>query len=404
MALAWLSGARGEVLRLGAAMAQGPFQGSRTKPLPSRAVPASVMRMMAPRVAKAKATASGTPAVPMPAFCEFIVSVNLAGGKLLGLDVDWADGKTLYVKSVQSGAVDDWNAKNQSRAVKSGDRVVSVNGYSGNAGIMVDECRTSVLLELVVRTKRRVPSSEVLVTDADEGSSEAAAKKPRLDDNLYAGMPAPDPEKDTNADSKAKKSDIFAEPPVPENPALAVFLDIDGVLRKLDGCTIAIDGEVLPLSVRGRAFEPDAVRALKYIVHRTGAGVVLSSEWRRNSTLREEVATALRAVGLPTMWGATVVLEAREEVIVGSAAAPERDATLQLRWAERRSREITSWLREHKEVRRWVALDDIDLGRADEVRLPDTAWMSRNLVRTVAEEGLTLSDARKAVERLLKPR
>merc|ERR1712194_326858 len=66
----------------------------------------------------------------------------------------------------------------------------------------------------------------------------------------------------------------------------------------------------------------------------------------------------------------------------------------------RRAREITLWLREHREVRRWVALDDLDLGKADEVKLPDTLWMAKGLVLTDREVGLTLSDARKAAELL----
>mmetsp|Transcript_55581 Transcript_55581/g.157697 ORF Transcript_55581/g.157697 Transcript_55581/m.157697 type:complete len:381 (+) Transcript_55581:1-1143(+) len=373
------------------AFAQAP---KATQPLPSRSVPASVLRMMAPRVAKKAA------GILQSDSFEFTIFVNLAGGKSLGVDVDWVDGKSLFIKSVMPGALDDWNLKNESKAVKAGDRIIAVNGYSGNASIMVDECRISPELELLVRTKRRPAESA-----SGNGDSSPTAKKPRLDgatESLYAGMPAPDPEKDKSGGQRAKELDIFSEPAVPESQRLVIFLDIDGVLRKLEGHTIAINGEVLPLNMHGRAFAPEAVRALKFIVHRTGAGIVLSSEWRRNNTLREEVATALRAVGLPPMRGSTAVFEAREEVIVGKPTAPDREATTLLRWEERRAREITEWLLEHPGVERWVALDDIDLSRADEVRLPDTRRMTRNLVRTTADEGLSMSNAREAVERLLK--
>jgi len=180
---------------------------------------------------------------------------------------------------------------------------------------------------------------------------------------------------------------------------------VDGVLRRLEGCpTINVDGELLPLDVRGRAFVPEAVRALKFIVHRTGAGIVLSSEWRRNPTLREEVTTTIRAMGLPPMRGSTAVLQAREDILVGTPANPDREATLRLRWAERRAREISLWLREHPEVEQWVALDDLDLACADEgrLRLPETLRMAPGLVLCDPEVGLTLSRARVAVDSLLR--
>lgn len=393
------------------------------QPLPSRSVPASVIRMMAPRVAKPKAAEADAPgratsstAEAASVSHEFPVNVSLTANKLLGIDVDWGDGKTLYIKSIQPGAINDWNWDNApTRAVRVGDRIVAVNGFAGDATVMVRECRARQQLQLLVRTKRRpfaATASASLSSPAgdtpghhapDSRGSSPRSKRQRTasSDSLYSGMPAPDPEKDKSAGSRAKEFDIFAEQPAPENLRFAIFLDIDGVLRKLENSTIAIDGEVLPLNLRNRAFAPEAVRALRFIVHRTGATIVLSSEWRRSPTLREEVATALRAVGLPAVRGSTAVLEPREEVIVGPAAAPEREPTLLLRWAERRAREISLWLREHAAVERWVALDDLDLGRADEVRLPDTLWMAPSVVLTSPDIGLTMSNGRKAVELLL---
>lgn len=397
-------------------MASG--QAAQAKPLPSRLVPASVMQMMAPRVARPKVEAAKPE--PVDVANEFSVNVSLTASKLLGIDVDWADGKTLYIKSIQPGAIDEWNWNNApTHAVRAGDRIVAVNGLAGDATVMVRECRANRQLQLLVRTKRRPlaggaggaapvvpwaaagPASGEPVGGGGELPSSKRARP--LADTLYSGMPAPDPEKDKSAGSRAKEFDIFADSPAADNPRLAVFLDIDGVLRRLeDRPIISLDGELLALSLRSRAFAPEAVKALRFIVHRTGASVVLSSEWRRHAALHEEVATALRAVGLPPLRGATVVLEPREELVVGPPAAADREATLRLRWAERRAREISSWLREHPEVGAWVALDDIDLGKADEVRLPDTLWMSSALVLTSPDVGLTLSNARHAVELLLK--
>merc|ERR1712087_703162 len=111
----------------------------------------------------------------------------------------------------------------------------------------------------------------------------------------------------------------------------------------------------------------------------------------------EEVATALRAVGMPAMRGATDVLETREAIAISNPKAPDKASQMRLCWAERRAREISQWLDEHRRVEAWIALDDLDLRMADEVRLPATRHMAPNLVLTTASIGLTLSNARKAI-------
>lgn len=365
------------------------------KGLPSRSVPASVLGMMAPRVAQKKkpapeaAVAEG--AVTMR---EFTVSLDMSTGKVLGVDADWSDGKTGYVKSVFPGVVNDWNKQctDKQQAIRPGDRIIAANGFSGDAATLLKLVKAPQrCLELLIRAPRAAPEGGA------EDSPEQAAKKAK-DAELYSWLPAADPEKDRDGGERAKGADLFAGDPAPPDPTMAIFLDIDGVLRRIED--INVDGEVLPLNARSRAFAPDAMKALRLIVHRTGASVVLSSEWRRNHMLKEEVATAFRAVGLPPLRGVTPVVEAREEVLVGSPAIPDMPATMTLRWADRRAREITLWLREHLEVKRWVTLDDLDLGKADEVKLPDTLWMAKGLVLTDREVGLTLSDARKAFELL----
>jgi len=221
---------------------------------------------------------------------------------------------------------------------------------------------------------------------------------------LYSFLPATDPENDRKAKSRAKV-DLFANPAAPEDSRIAVFLDIDGVLRKLEGREIiSLDGEVVPMHLMSRTLSPEAVRALKLIIHHTGACVVLSSEWRRSPTLREEVDSTLRAGGLPPLAGTTIVLEPREDIIVGTPADPDKIATTRLRWAERRAREISSYLRERPEIDRWVSLDDLDLSMADhqQIRLGDTLWMAPGLVLVDAEVGLTMSHARTAIEMLKK--
>lgn len=89
---------------------------------------------------------------------EFIVAVSLngkqhsSGRRRLGLDADWSDGKSLYVKAILSGAIEDWNQMHPGEdAVRPGDRIVAVNGSAGNAQAMVQECRDRLTLQLLVR-------------------------------------------------------------------------------------------------------------------------------------------------------------------------------------------------------------------------------------------------------------
>ncbi|CAE8673782.1 unnamed protein product, partial [Polarella glacialis] len=394
-----VNGISGTASDLTEAMTNAP-----AKPLPSRNVPSAVMMMMAPRAAvkpKKPAAAAASLQVkldPSDGPCDFQVAVDMSQKPVLGLDVDWSDGKTLYIKSVQPGAVNDWNREHLELVVRAGDRIVAVNGATGDAEAMVKECRAGGVLRMLVRTFQKRPLLQQQQTGSSPSQLLAAAinkrpapgsesmsskKRPPSDGSLYSFLPAADPEKDKTGGSRAKENDIFADPAVPQDPKLVIFLDIDGVLRK-DSCpTISVDGEMLRVDLGQRTLDAEALRSLRYIVHRTGAGIVLSSEWRRNSSLMEEVATTLRALGLPVMRGSTAILQPRQDLFAGSALIPDKEGTMRLRWAERRAREITQWLRENLEVRSYAMLDDLDLSMADEqsVRNPETFRMTRRFVK-----------------------
>eukprot|EP00927_Polykrikos_kofoidii_P054184 TRINITY_DN48649_c0_g1_i1.p1 TRINITY_DN48649_c0_g1~~TRINITY_DN48649_c0_g1_i1.p1 ORF type:complete len:280 (+),score=42.53 TRINITY_DN48649_c0_g1_i1:250-1089(+) len=82
---------------------------------------------------------------------EFTISVHLSGKDILGLDVDWGDGKTLYIKGVKSGVVKDWNRDHPSEVVRGGDRVIGVNGIADDPDAMLAECRNRGHLTLLIR-------------------------------------------------------------------------------------------------------------------------------------------------------------------------------------------------------------------------------------------------------------
>mmetsp|Transcript_101337 Transcript_101337/g.182910 ORF Transcript_101337/g.182910 Transcript_101337/m.182910 type:complete len:82 (+) Transcript_101337:270-515(+) len=66
-------------------------------------------------------------------------------------------------------------------------------------------------------------------------------------------------------------------------------------------------------------------------------------------------------------------------------------------FAARRCREIGAYLQSSPQVRRWVALDDIDLSMADDERQAGQPLLAPRLVLTDKSACLTREDAKKAI-------
>lgn len=214
---------------------------------------------------------------------------------------------------------------------------------------------------------------------------------------LYDFLPPPDPSKD--AARKAEAAILRPTRPKlpPEDRSRVIFLDVDGVLLPTNTLqTIVIDGVKLPAqaTVKETDFSIAALGSLRDIVRRTGAIIVLSSEWRRGEELRSSIAAVMKSFGVPPFRETTPLLEPRGEL--------QRASPL-LAWCERRSREIGKWLKEHPEVTAWVALDDLDFTMADSVKLPNTPWIKARSVLTHDRLCLTEQDAEAAVQILLNP-
>merc|ERR1719343_637021 len=131
-----------------------------------------------------------------------------------------------------------------------------------------------------------------------------AAKKPKkaeavdLDD-LYGGLPPPDPMKDNSMALKLKEKENWRKhrfPSLPqEDPSKVIFLDVDGVLRPLTAGgfrAMMVDGE-WALRAETADFISSSLLSLRHVVEQTGAIIVLSSEWRRDQPMREGVDNAL---------------------------------------------------------------------------------------------------------------
>lgn len=117
----------------------------------------------------------------------------------------------------------------------------------------------------------------------------------------------------------------------------------------------------LPLKVRFDNFDRKAVKALNEILEKTGAEIVVSSDWRLHATL-EELGDYYESQGITkrpisfteryhyTNW--------KEEGFIPEDFGFSRTDDLE----QQRHFEIKRWLRDHPEVTHWVAIDDLNMG------------------------------------------
>lgn len=232
---------------------------------------------------------------------------------------------------------------------------------------------------------RKKPRVEPPVEVIDEGLG-----------GLYDFLPPPDPEKDALAKTTADNRNVARPKLPPEDKTRVIFLDVDGVILPSGSVeTIILDGVALPVwdKIKESDFGSAAMGSLRSIVERTGAMIVLSSEWRRTETLRSSIQAVLRSHDLQFRdW--TPVLQPKPEIQKNHPV---------LAWCERRAREVGIWLKEHREVTAWVALDDLDFSLADNIRATGTPFMKYRSVHTHDRLCLTEAQGDEAVQLLLSP-
>ncbi|CAE7550272.1 ZFP36 [Symbiodinium natans] len=217
---------------------------------------------------------------------------------------------------------------------------------------------------------------------------------------LYDFLPPPDPEKDKATAAKARKAEQLSTRPKlpPVDRSRVIFLDVDGVLLPAGSVEmIFIDGVMLPVRAAKEAdFNRTALSNLRAIVQQTGASIVLSSEWRRKEEMRDNIRRTLQAQDIPGVQDSTPIFQPSAELV-------KQRLDQAIIWAERRAREIGSWLKQHKEVKAWVAIDDIDFSWADSVKVSGTPLMKHRTVLTNPKYCITEKDAEEAVRILLNP-
>ena len=146
-----------------------------------------------------------------------------------------------------------------------------------------------------------------------------------------------------------------------------IFLDIDGVLNNESTQAVTPSGYV--------GVDNSKVKLLKRIVDKTGAQIVLSSDWRLDPDSLEYryLRQKLKYKGRLSIF----------------------DHTPNINW-ERRGLEISKWLESHQ-VDSFVILDDIEF--QDFLKIPD---IKNHFIHTDYYHGLTDEDVEKAISILNK--
>ena len=191
-----------------------------------------------------------------------------------------------------------------------------------------------------------------------------------------------------------------------------IFLDHDGVIclsnnwggrtkkwskYRSENPESSSDKRDAPVFVRFDDFDEKAVRILNQILEKTGAEIVVSSDWKRWANV-EEMGEYYESKGIirkpialtPDLGDCTWENEDRENWVWSP------------RWDLEMSRvvEIRQYLYDHPEITHWVAIDDLHLGKTDE------SWKNWGLTNFVltprSNEGIKQSGIKEKVLKYLK--
>ena len=182
-----------------------------------------------------------------------------------------------------------------------------------------------------------------------------------------------------------------------------IFLDHDGVIclsdqwgsrskKKLKHYKYK-GGTDLPLDCRFDNFDPKAVSILNSIIEKTGADIVVSSDWRIHATL-EEMGEYYIMKGIikkpiafiPNLGECTWYID--------------KDLEWTEKWdlEQSRSIEIQQYLIDHPEITNWVAVDDLNMGNNESWKV----WGLSNFVLTPrSREGIKQSGVKERILRFL---
>mgnify|MGYP006266253841 FL=1 len=191
-----------------------------------------------------------------------------------------------------------------------------------------------------------------------------------------------------------------------------IFLDNDGVIclasnwggrfkkqKEWGGRKLSMIQKEIPLEYRFDDFDKKAIKVLNYILKKTNAEIVVSSDWRTFATL-EELGVYYTDQGIiKKPIGFTKLL--------GQCEQP--DGFPWSRFDDReqsRSLEILQYLKDHPEITHWVAVDDLHMGAHVEnstYGAYDRDWGLTNFVWTPRDwEGIKQSGIKEKIIKYLK--
>jgi len=246
--------------------------------------------------------------------------------------------------------------------------------------------------------------------DAVDLDGEPEVKRPRLEEAadpmaaLYGDLPEATL---VETAPKVETAKVQALPPPEKDPTKILFLDVDGVLRPLHSRqdafqntrTIDIGGAKVALLGNSEAkagvdFWPSAMRALRFIIQKTGARICLSSDWRKSEELKDGIKGSFEEYDVPPLYSQTPDLD---------QATPGVIKALHSSFKEKRCKEIRKWLRQHPTVKNWCVVDDVDLSMPDKASSVDRRagplYMdsSAEFVKTNPTIGLNMDIAKLAI-------
>ena len=150
-----------------------------------------------------------------------------------------------------------------------------------------------------------------------------------------------------------------------------IFLDHDGVIclstewggrfkkqKKWGGRKLSMSNNEVPLEYRFDNFNKKAVKVLNEILEKTGAEIVVSSDWKLHCNL-EEMGEYYESQGI-IKKPISFTLKSHEYKSYDNNVFPwERQWDLE----QCRSIEIKQYLVDHPEITNWVAVDDLNMGK-----------------------------------------
>ncbi len=191
-----------------------------------------------------------------------------------------------------------------------------------------------------------------------------------------------------------------------------IFLDHDGVIclstnwggrakkwskYRSENPESSSDKRDAPVDVRFDDFDEKAVRILNQILEKTGAEIVVSSDWKRWANV-EEMGEYYESKGIIRK-----PIALTPDLGECTWENPERESWVwSPRWDLEMSRvvEIRQYLYDHPEITHWVAIDDLHLGKTDESW---KNWGLDNFVLTPrSNEGIKQSGIKEKILKYLK--